>query len=173
MRLMIAVVLSLCAATAAATSTTRLCASGSTVGNSGSSETQLSPSSGCVVPHLNLGTNGDVIHIMASGHVEAAVLGTRRIRVEWGGQEIYDTGSSTITLSDTEWTLDGWCMRLSASSQRCVVELRTPGGLLDGTQHVDTTLDLVNDDNEVVLYGTGNSSDQVVLRVFRLTMEQG
>ncbi len=97
-----------------------------TVGNSGTSETDLY-SDTIVANTLNV--NGDKLEIEYAGSFVSSGTATRQIKIYFGGVNIFDTGALTLSLSSA-WTAYVTLIRASSSAVRYMVSLTTQGAAL-------------------------------------------
>lgn len=94
-----------------------------TVGNSGTSETDLYSDS---IAANQLVANGDKLTVFYGGNFVSSGTATREIKIYFGGTVIFDTGALTLSLSSA-WTGYGEIIRVSATVIRYMISFTTQG----------------------------------------------
>lgn len=77
------------------------------------------------IPANAFGTNGDKVVSRYQGIFVGAVTSTQRLRVYFGGTNVYDSGALTIGAATNNWTVDVTVIRESSSVVRVSVEVNT------------------------------------------------
>lgn len=98
----------------------------STVGNSGTSETDLYSDT---IAASTLASNGDKIEAKYGGAFVSSGTATREIKIYFGGTAIFDTGALTLSLSSA-WTVYVMIIRVSSTVIRYMVSFTTEGAAL-------------------------------------------
>lgn len=92
----------------------------STVGNVSGVDSNLANYS---MPGNTLTTDGNAVAFNAAGRFEAD-SNNKRMLVKFGATDVLDTGTMNFGIGGT-WRVDGECIRLAASSQKCSASLIT------------------------------------------------
>lgn len=83
------------------------------------------------LPGSLLNTNGDKVTAAYGGTFVSSASATRQIRAYFGGTQIFDTGTLSISAGADAWTINVMALRDTSSSVRCNVWANVTGAALN------------------------------------------
>jgi Head domain of trimeric autotransporter adhesin len=122
-----------------------------------------------------LATNGDKIHACYGGTFVSSATATREITLSFGGTDIFDTGTLTLSAS-TAWTLYADIIRVSSSVVRYMISLTTQGAALAAYTSVGELTGLTLSNTQVLKItgqaaGVGAATNDIVAKMGSVSFE--
>lgn len=131
-------------------------------GNAAAAETSIASTT---ITTSTLLRNGDAIRFMGSG--SWAIGLTNRVKVNFGGENIFDTGSQNVASLAT-WIVNGQCTRSGTNTQVCSTYFNSSFGTLSAYANVTSTSATSTNSNLLDLRGNGTSANDTTKKDWRV-----
>lgn len=126
------------------------------VGNIGGGEDDLIVST---IPANTLDVDHKYIHFSASGRFATSVS-NKQLRAYFGSTKIFDSGSLAITTA-SDWILEGWIIRISATSEHALVKFESSSSVLLASALYSTPAEDLTTQVVLKCTGAGTSDNDI------------
>jgi len=132
-------------------------------GNTAATETDAFSHS---VAASTLGADGDSLRFMAAGTFAATASTDKRIKVVFGSDTLFDSGSIAVTTAK-DWSLNGLIIRTGAATTKAIVNFQSSEATLTSTVDYTTGTPTLANANTLKLTINGTNASDVVAELYK------